>query len=133
MGPVFPLFDVFHPAFPLSTTAWSTPKDDIGEAVVARDMSERCEFLVFHSCQKGVLWAHKAVDLAPHPVVALVYQVGNAEKFPRALGFESLDLFLRVSKQGLCFTAIEKDGVAKSLVHFEVACEAAGVPSPDTV
>ena len=64
-----------------------------------RDMSERCEFLVFHSCQKGVLWAHKAVDLAPHPVVALVYQVGNAEKFPRALGFESLDPFLRVSKQ----------------------------------
>ena len=37
-------------------------------------------------------------------------QVGDVEKFPQALGFESLNLFFRVSKQGLCFTAIEEDG-----------------------
>ena len=41
-----------------------------------------------------VLWTHKEVDLAPHLVVGLVLQVGNTEKFPHALGFESLDLLL---------------------------------------
>ena len=33
------------------------------------------------------------VDLAPHPVVGLVLQVGDAENFSQALGFESLELF----------------------------------------
>ena len=117
------LFDVVHPSFPLSTTASSNPKgspkrDGFGEAVVACDMSERCEFSVLHSCQKGFLWAYKTVDLAPHPVVAIVFQVENAERFPRALGFESLDPFLRVSKQSPCITAREKDEGAKRLVHF---------------
>ena len=38
-------------------------------------------FCVLHclSCQKRFLWAHKAADLAPHPVVGLVLQVGDAE------------------------------------------------------
>ena len=80
-------------------------------------MSERCEFSVLHSCQE-LLWAYKAVDLAPHPVVAIVFQVENAERFPRALGFESLDPLLRVSKQSPCITAKEKDEGAKRLVHF---------------
>ena len=31
------------------------------------------------------------VDLAPHPVVGLVVRVGGAEKFPYALGLESLE------------------------------------------
>ena len=31
------------------------------------------------------------VDLAPHPVVGLVILVGDADKFPPALGFESLN------------------------------------------
>ena len=31
------------------------------------------------SCQKRFLWAHKEVDLVPHPVVGLVLQVGYAE------------------------------------------------------
>ena len=30
--------------------------------------------------------------------------------FPQALGFKSLDPFPNVSKHGLCFTAIEKEG-----------------------
>ena len=33
------------------------------------------------------------VDLALHPVVGRVLQVGDTEKFPHALGFESLDPF----------------------------------------
>ena len=41
---------------------------------------------------------HKDVDLAPHPVVGLVLQVGDAEKCPHALGSESLDLFSRASQ-----------------------------------
>ena len=100
---------------------------------MACDMSERCEFSVLHSCQKGFLWTYKTVDLAPNPVVALVFQVGDAEKFPRALGFESVDPFLRVSKQISCITAKEKNKGAKRIVHFEFACEGASVTTPDFV
>ena len=80
------------------------------------------------------MWhAHKEVDLAPHPVVGLVLQVEDVERFPHALGFENLDPFFRVSKQGHCFTAIEEDGGDKRLVQFELVCEADGVAPPDPV
>ena len=59
--------------------------------------------------------------------------VEDAEKFPQALGFQSLDPFLTVSKQGPCFTAIEEDGGDKRLVELELACEADGAASPDPV
>ena len=39
------------------------------------------------------MYIHKEVDFALHPVVGLVPQVGDAEKFPHALRFESLDPF----------------------------------------
>ena len=51
------------------------------------------------------------VDLSPHPVTGLVLQVGDAEKFPLALGFESLGHLFSVSKQGPSFTAIKEDEV----------------------
>ena len=54
--------------------------------------------------------ARKEVDLAAHTVVGLALQVGDAGKFSQARGLESLDPFLRVSKQGPCFTATEEDG-----------------------
>ena len=55
------------------------------------------------------------VDLAPHPVVDPVFQVGDAERFSQALGSGSLNLLFflslsRVSKQGPCFTVTEEDG-----------------------
>ena len=63
------------------------------------------------SCQspERFLWTRKEVDLALHPVVGLVLRTGAAEKFAHALGFESLDPFFSVSKQGQCFAAIEVD------------------------
>ena len=53
--------------------------------------------------------------------VGLVLQLEDAEKFPQALGLESLVyFFFRVSKQGPCFTAIEEEhGSDKRLVHLE--------------
>ena len=39
------------------------------------------------------LWTHKEVDLVLHPVVGVVLQVEDAEKFPQALGFEIQDPF----------------------------------------
>ena len=60
------------------------------------------------TCQRS-MWTHEGADFAPHPVIGLVLQVGDAEKFPQALGFEGLDPFLGVSKQCPCFTAT-KDG-----------------------
>ena len=73
------------------------------------------------------------VDLAPHPVAGLVVQVGDAEKFPQALGFDGLDPFFRVSKQGPCFTATEEVGGDKRLVELEIACQADGIAPPDPV
>ena len=56
------------------------------------------------------MWTHKEVDLALHRVVGLVLQERGAEEFPQAPGFEGLVPFLRVGKQGPCFTAIQEDG-----------------------
>ena len=39
----------------------------------------------------------KEIDLVPHPVVGLLLHVGDAEKFPVALSFESLDPFFSES------------------------------------
>ena len=80
-----------HPAFLLPTAASPTVqgalKDGFGETIVVCDMPEPCKFLSLDSCQKRILWTHKEVDLALHPVVGLVLQVGNAGKFPQTLFF----------------------------------------------
>ena len=94
-------------------------------------MPELCKFPSLDSCQKRFPWTRKELDLAPHPVVGLVLQVGDAEKIPCELDFKSLDPFLRVSKQGPCFTAVEEDGDDKRLVALELAFKAVGVAPPD--
>ena len=70
-------------------------KDGFGEAVVVCDMPEPCKFPSLDSCQKKFLWTHKEVSLAPLPIIGVVLQVGDTEKFPHALGFESLNPFFR--------------------------------------
>ena len=70
---------------------------------MACDMPEPCKFPSLDSCQKRFLWTHKEVDLAPHPVVGLVLQVEDAEKFPQALSFESLDPFFHSQQAGSIF------------------------------
>ena len=131
----YPLFNVVHPAFSLPTTALpilhGALRDGLGEALMVCDMQEPSKFLFLDSCQKRFLWTHKEVDLAPLPVVDLVLQAGDAEKFPQALGVESLDPFIRVSKQGPCFKAEEEDGGNERFVELELAWEADGVIPPD--
>ena len=86
-----PLFHVFHLAFHRRPRRRPPAlKNGFGEAVVACDKPEACKFPSLDSCQKRTLME---VDLAPHPVVGLVLQVGDTEKSPHALGFESLDPF----------------------------------------
>ena len=133
-----PLFDVVPPAFLVLTivshTLQGALKDGFSEAIVARNLIQPCKFLSIDSFQKRFLWTHEEVDLALHPDAGLMLQVGDAEKFPQMLGFESLDpFFWRVSKQGPCFTAIKEDGSDKRLIQVELACEADGVASPDPV
>ena len=70
-------------------------KGGFGEAVVACDMPEPCKFLCPKSCQKRILWTNKEADLASHPIIGLVLLEGEAENFPHALGFESLDPFFQ--------------------------------------
>ena len=91
-----PLFNIVHPAFPLSTTASPTlqgvPKNGFGEAVVACGMPEPCKFPLLTVARRGSCGPRGEVDLVPHPVVGLVPQVRDMEKFPHALDFESLNL-----------------------------------------
>ena len=87
-------------------------------------MSEPCNFPTLESCHKRLLWTRREVDLAPHPIVGLVLKVGDAEKFPQAIGFESL-FFQRHSP---CFTATDMEGGNKRLAQCKLACEADGVP-----
>ena len=94
---------------------------------MACDMPEPCEFPFLDSCQKKFLWTHKEVDLALHAVVGLVFQVGDMEKFPHALSFESLDPFFQ-SQHCPCFTAVEEEGDDKRL-----DCKADGVVPPHPV
>ena len=56
-------------------------------------MPEPCKFPFLGSCQRRFLWANKEVDPAPHPVIGLMLQIGDTEKFPRTLVFESLFFF----------------------------------------
>ena len=93
----------------------------IGEAAVACDMPGPCKFPSQDSCQKRFMWTHKEADHAPHPVVGLVLQAGDVEKFPQTLGFESLDpFFFRVSKQGPCFTTIERQKVTRGFYSLNL-------------
>ena len=66
--------------------------DGFEEAVMACDITEPCKFPSLDSWQR-ILWTHRKVDLSLHPVGGIVLQVGDTEKFPHALGFESLDPF----------------------------------------
>ena len=67
---------------------------------MACDMPEPCKFQSLDSCQKRFPWTHKGVDLAPHPVVGLVLQVGDAEKFPQALGFRQSSAYRLTASLG---------------------------------
>ena len=80
-------------------------------------MPEPCKFPSLASFQKRFLWTHKEIDLAPHPVVSLVLQVGDTEKFSYALGSESLDPFF-TQRAGSMFTAVEEDGGDTSISGY---------------
>ena len=66
-------------------------------------MPEPCKFPSLDRCQERFLWTHKEIDLAPHPGVGLVLQVGDAEKFLQAFSFESLDFFFQSQRAGSMF------------------------------
>ena len=86
-----------------SPTRQGALKDGFGEAVVACDMPETCKIPSLDSCQKRFLWIYREVDLAPHPVVGLVVQVGDAEKLRQAFGFERLEPFFQSQLAGSMF------------------------------
>ena len=83
------------------------------------------------SCWKKFLRAQKEADLAPHPVVSVVLQAGDAEKFPEAHGFESLDPFSESARQGPCLRATEESEGDTRL--GQLACKAGHLSSPDPV
>ena len=132
MGKECPHFDVVYPAFPLPITVSPTPqgalKDGFTEAVVACDLPEPGKLPSLDSCQKRFRWTGKKADLALHSDVGLVLQEGDAEKFPQALGFESLDPFFQSQQAGSIFHSVEEE-----LVQLELACDADGVAPPDPV
>ena len=123
-----PRFDIVHPAFPLPImTASDLPdalKNGFGEAVMMCSVPKQSEFPCLDCCQKKFLWTHREVDLALHQSLVLV--------LPVALGLESPDPFLKVSKQGPCLAVLEEDGGDKRLVQLELAC-LSDVALPDPV
>ena len=83
---------------------------------MTRNMPEPCKFPSLDSCQTRFLWTDKEVDLALHPVVGLVLQIGDAEKFSRARWCQKPGFFFFQTQQASpCFTAIEEDGYDKRL------------------
>ena len=97
-GQECPLLDVFHPEFPLPTTA--SPTSRCPEGWFWRgcrhdmcDIPEPCKFPSLDSCQKRFPWTHKEVDLALHPIVGLVLKVAHWEKFPQDLFSKAWILF----------------------------------------
>ena len=62
---------------------------------MARDMPEPCKFV--SQLPEEVPVGQQGSSTTPHPVVGLVLQVGDAEKFPQAFGFESLIPFFSES------------------------------------
>ena len=73
---------------------------------VARDKPEPRECLSFHSYQRRFQRAHKEVDLAPHPVVGLVFQIRDVEKFLQTPGLQKPGFFF--SKQGPSLAVTEE-------------------------
>ena len=70
---------------------------------MACDVPESCKFPSLDSCQKRFLWTHKEVELARHSVAGFALQMGDVEKFPQALGFESLDPVFQSQRAGFMF------------------------------
>ena len=70
---------------------------------MACDIPWTCNFPSLDSCWKRSLWTHKEDDLAPHPVVGIVLQLGDTEKFPHASGIESPDPFFFSQQAGSMF------------------------------
>ena len=60
---------------------------------------QHASFNLLTVARRGSCGPTREVDLAPHPVAGLVLQIENVEKFPQALGFESLDPFLSQKKK----------------------------------
>ena len=73
---------------------------------MACDMTEPCKFPSLDN-QKRFLWTHK-----------------ECGEFSSGTQLRKPDPFVRVSKQVLCFTALDEDGGDKRLVELELACEA---------
>ena len=106
-------------------------KDDFGEAVVACEMPEPCKFSFLDSCQKrGSCGPTRELILLRIQSLVLC----SSRSFLMHLVSKSLDpFFFRVSKHGLCLTAVEVDGGDKRLVELELAGKAEGIVPPDPV
>ena len=72
---------------------FKVPLGMVLERLLWHDMPKTCKFPFLDSCQKRFLWTPKKLDLAPYRFIGLVFHIGSVEKFPQALGFESLDPF----------------------------------------
>ena len=87
------------PPFLLPTTVLPTIQPRCPEGRMLRGChgmwhARTMQISIFWQLQKRFLLTHMEVDLAPHPDIGLVLQVGDMGKCPQALDFESLDPFL---------------------------------------
>ena len=109
-----PVHDVVGPALSLSPSSASSLDgalpDGFGEGFVPRDVATPRQLPSPDGCQERFSGTHEALDQALHTVTGLVLSVGDAEKFPQALGLQCLDSSLVVRQKSPCLTSVEQDG-----------------------
>ena len=101
------------------------------KAVLVCDMP-KC-FHLLTVARRGSCGPSRKLILLPTQSLVLCSKQEMWKSFLQHLVLKAWILFFRVSKQGPCFTAIEKDGGDKKLVELGLACKADGIAAPDPV
>ena len=88
--------------------AWPTLQGWFCRGCLGVQLSQTMQVSVSRQLPEEVPWTHKEVDFALHPVVGLVLQEGDTEKFPQALGFERMDTFFFSQEAGSMFLSCKE-------------------------
>ena len=89
---------------------------------MACDMPEPCKFRLLTIARSGSCGpTRKLILLRTQSLVFYSKWEIRLSFLMHLLGFESLDPFFRVSKQGPCFTAVEENGGDKRLLELDLA------------
>ena len=113
-----------------SPTVQGALKYGFGEAVLVCDMPKPCKFPSLDSCQEKFLWTYKEADLAPHPVVGRVLQVGDKRKVSSGAWFRKPGYFFSEVAGMVHVSQPEENGGNRRLVALELGKDMTGLDLP---